>query len=126
MTEAAQALPLNQQIATELGWRVVFELSTEYWRLFDPDGNRRGGFISESEAWLHAPDFEHNLNAVVDVLPKTYHLEITWEGSDYYAQIWHSDMHKEDAWADSAETRQAAAAKALLAYLQWVSHREDE
>lgn len=83
---------VNVRIAKLLGWRVEWR-NNAYYALIRPggteyEGDTREEYIalygdsqSEAEAWQHAPDLEHSVDACLAALPEDYAVEI-WQARD--------------------------------------------
>lgn len=129
---------LNVQISKVLGWRVeerhdkgeIRWSGNRYFVLLTPDGTQQTVFdtgmdrqvrewFTEVEAWDCGPDFEHSLDTVLAVLPPDYAVEIHRVVDLYFSRIsdrFHNVMGSNNDYG--TETRQEAAAHALLALLQ--------
>lgn len=126
---------VNVQIAKKLGWTVRQEISTDdmdrgmdYYSLFAPDGKQvmwyEGGITiaatwNEDEAWSHAPDFEHSLDAVAAVL-KERNASMALYFRSKAALIWDYDRPQPRVFESAIDgvDIEANAANALLAMLE--------
>lgn len=142
--------PLNQRIAELLGYKVTsqtesngYGVTVSHWNLWRPDGTEvidtehdpiwygdTLGYSSEADAWTHAPDYQHDLNAVMEALrlrENNLQMVLRWNVYEDKAECMllkaggGQDAHVKTAYADDFE---AAAAEALYAYLQWKRRRE--
>lgn len=130
---------LNRRIAEMLGFTVKPVPSLEdktriaYYLYCDPTGEGvyyADDMISvpvtghnEAAAWERGNlDYEHNLDAIVNALPRDWYdisIRAAIEGG-YYATIYEDDppMGYKHRWEGKGETRQKAAAYALLAWAE--------
>lgn len=130
MNDEGQAL--NRRIAERLGWHTEVTLvqsageTRQFGKvLIDPSGEvywTPRPTEDDNVVWQHAPDYCHSLDAVVAALAANCGVEISlwWDGKfdavirDYARK---GNMNSR-AYAGLGATRQEAAARALLAYLE--------
>jgi hypothetical protein len=117
---------LNRKIAELLGWsvqerRALYSgapLDQKVYICVRPDGTEANYYYAgtEADAWKHAPDYEHDLNAVITALPNgTEFRSSSWDGKSIYFEITTSTFEGVEVIADNVHL---AAARALLAWLE--------
>lgn len=124
---------LNREIAELLGWTVKSKHSVAFpsrdvYTCFRPDGTEANYYYEASAeaAWKHVPDYEHCLDAVMAAndAPNAS-LCISRRSplvNDARQAVWYADINFYDAdrvITGTGDTPQQAAARALLAYVQW-------
>lgn len=120
--DAREAVSLNRRIAEALGWTGL------EWT--DEDVDPCGMSVIPKNAWLgvnpqgrraYVPDYLHSLDAVLAELPPNGTVEFYWVESHYEARVKvvGGDTPYYTNRVERSATRQEAAARALLAYVEW-------
>lgn len=123
---------VNVQIAKLMGYRTrKAQRRTNYWLLVDPNGDEGIELASsEAEAWQHAPDFEHSVDACLAAIGESSDVFFMYTDSgDRLVKLtprpFSVDEGEYGHFYGRGATRAEAAAAALLAYLTSAVERPD-
>ena len=108
---------LNKQLAQALGWRVE-KMRSGYYALVLPNSVSYPSYLSEREAWQHAPDFKYSVDASLAALPENFHVHIEPYHDGYLTGIINPAAETSTLWQGEGATRAEALARATLAWAQ--------